>query len=160
MQQPIKDNKTKNIRKRRLNVVTLQMLREKTFPYQTNKITSPDSAANLLKEFIGNSDRENLVLLCLDTKNQITALHTVAIGSLNSAIVHPREIFKVAVLSNAASIILAHNHPSSDPTPSREDIEVTKRIKEASLIMGVELLDHVIVGPNSEYCSLREKGYV
>jgi DNA repair protein RadC len=83
----------------------------------------------------------------------------VSIGGLHSSIVHPREVFKTAVKRSAASIILAHNHPSGDPTPSQEDISITRRLIEAAKIIGIELLDHVIIG-DSTYCSLKEKGLI
>jgi RadC-like JAB domain len=82
------------------------------------------------------------------------------IGSLNSSIVHPREVMKSAILNNAASIIVSHQHPSGDPTPSREDIEVTKRLAEAGRILGIEVLDHVIVTHTGNHVSLKEKGYL
>lgn len=146
-------------RMRRLNVVTLKMVREKTFPYETNTIRSPYDVVNLAKEYIGDADREQLALLCLDTKNKICALHTISIGNLNSSIVHPRECFKVAIMSNAASIILFHNHPSGNCEPSREDLDVTKRIKEVGQLLGIELLDHLIVSDRSHY-SMKEKGFI
>lgn len=99
-----------------------------------------------------------LVVLFLNIKNQIIHKQTIFIGSLNASIVHPREIFREAVKRSAASIICAHNHPSGVPTPSSEDIEVTKRIVEAGYIIGIELIDHVIIGDH-QYISLKEKGY-
>ena len=96
-------------------------------------------------------------LITLDTKNNITGIFTVSTGSLNASIVHPREVFKRAVLQNAASIIICHNHPSGDPTPSQEDINTTKRIYDAGKILGIELLDHIIIGDN-DYISLKERG--
>jgi len=93
----------------------------------------------------------------LDTKSQPIAIHVVSVGSLNSSIIHPREIFKVAVLSNAASMILYHNHPSGDPTPSMEDYSATERIQECGKLMGIDVLDHIIVG-DEVYYSMREKG--
>ncbi len=99
-----------------------------------------------------------LVVLFLNIKNQIIHRQTIFIGSLNASIVHPREIFREAVKRSAASIICAHNHPSGVPTPSAEDIDVTKRIEEAGYIMGIELIDHVIIGDH-QFISLKEKGY-
>ncbi len=99
-----------------------------------------------------------LGVLFLNVKNQIMHKQTIFIGSLNASIVHPREIFREAVKRSAASIICAHNHPSGIPTPSPEDIEVTKRIQEAGYIIGIELLDHVIIGDH-QFISLKEKGY-
>ena len=94
--------------------------------------------------------------LHLDGKNRIIALDMVSIGSLNQSIVHPRELFKTALLSSAAAIIMVHNHPTGDPTPSREDIDITRRIKEAGEILGVKLLDHIIIG--SSYLSFVGRG--
>lgn len=95
--------------------------------------------------------------MCLDTKNQPTNISTVHIGSLNATIVHPREVMKTAILSNSASIICCHPHPSGDPTPSPEDVEVTERLAEVGKIIGIELLDHIIMG-DSTFISLKEKG--
>ncbi|WP_411747969.1 RadC family protein, partial [Psychrobacillus psychrotolerans] len=97
--------------------------------------------------------------LFLNVKNQILHKQTIFIGSLNASIVHPREIFREAVKRSAASIICAHNHPSGNPTPSTEDIDVTKRLFEAGQLMGIELLDHVIIGDH-QFISLKEKGYM
>ena len=97
--------------------------------------------------------------LFLNVKNQILHKQTIFIGSLNASIVHPSEIFREAVKRSAASIICAHNHPSGNPSPIPEDIDVTKRIQEAGLIMGIELLDHVIIGDH-QFISLKEKGYM
>lgn len=106
------------------------------------------------------SDREQFFLICLNVKNEPTAIHTVSIGSLDSSIVHPRETFKAAVLANASSIIVAHNHPSGDPTPSQPDLEVTKRLQEAGELLGIPVLDHIIVGTEGAYVSLKEGGYM
>ena len=113
----------------------------------------------LAVDLIGSEDREVLLVLCLNTKNDVVAIHRCHVGSLNSSIVHPREVFKSAILNNAASIIISHNHPSFNCSPSSEDIEVTKRIQEAGILLGIELLDHIIVTP-STFLSLKEKGYM
>ena len=104
---------------------------------------------------IRTSDREQFVCLHLDARNRINALEVVSVGSLNASLVHPRELFKAAILNNAASVILAHNHPSGDTTPSREDIELTRRMVQAGEIMGIEVLDHIIVGPEG-FLSMKE----
>ena len=156
MMQPNKNEEDKP-KMKRLNVVSLKIIREKSFPYETNVIRKPEDVYRLAKEFIGQSDREHCCLLTLDSKNKITSIHTIAIGSLNSAIVHPREVFKIAILHNSASVILFHNHPSSDPTPSPEDIAITERIRDAGILLGIELLDSIIVGEYNHY-SLKEKG--
>lgn len=144
---------------KRVNIIQLKMVKEGSLLYKERRIKSPEDANVLLKQFLGEVDREYFIVLCLDTKNQPTAINVCHIGSLNASIVHPREVLKPAIISNAASIIVAHNHPSNDPTPSREDIEVTKRLAEAGKIIGVELLDHVIVCSDS-FVSLKEKGYI
>lgn len=97
--------------------------------YGPRRISSSKDAFELGKDFFMDSDREKLILVCLDNKNQPTSINTVSIGSLNSSIVHPREVFKVAILSNSASIIIYHNHPSGDVTPSKEDINIKERLK-------------------------------
>ncbi|EJS02229.1 JAB domain-containing protein [Bacillus cereus] len=144
---------------KRVNIVRLKMVKEGSILYKERRIKSPEDASVLLKQFLGEVDREYFIVLCLNTKNQPTAINVCHIGSLNASIVHPREVLKPAIISNAASIIVAHNHPSNDPTPSREDIEVTKRLAEAGKVIGVELLDHVIVCSDS-FVSLKEKGYI
>lgn len=125
-------------------------------------VRSPESAEEIFRE-VFNTDamtKEHLMLASLNTKNKVEALHIVHIGSLNASIVHPRDVMQLAVLDNAASIILAHNHPSGDPAPSNEDIQVTKRIKDAGKILGIELLDHIILGDFNKSVSLKEKGYI
>ncbi|NRG43159.1 DNA repair protein RadC [Bacillus sp. CRN 9] len=97
--------------------------------------------------------------LYLNTKNQILSKQTIFIGSLNASIVHPREVYKEAFRQSAASIICLHNHPSGDPAPSREDIDVTKRLAECGKIIGIEILDHIIIG-EKKFVSLKEKGYI
>lgn len=109
-------------------------------------IRSPKDAASFLMPEIGSLQQEHFVALYLNVKNQVIHKQTIFIGSLNSSIVHPREIFKEAVKRSAASIICAHNHPSGNATPSPEDIEVTKRLQEAGFIIGIELIDHIIIG--------------
>ncbi|MEK5332039.1 DNA repair protein RadC [Lysinibacillus sp. FSL W8-0992] len=121
-------------------------------------VRSPQDAAAYLMPDMTSLSQEHFVVLFLDVKNQIIHKKTIFIGGLNASIVHPREIFREAVKRSAASIICAHNHPSGVPTPSPEDIEVTKRIQEAGFIIGIELLDHVIIGDH-QFISLKEKGY-
>src|SRR5690554_4185802 len=109
-------------------------------------IRSPEDAANYLMDEMRHLTQEHFVALYLNTKNEVLHKRTVFIGSLNASVVHPREIFNGAIRYSAASILVAHNHPSGTPDPSREDIEVTRRVKESGKILGVELLDHIIIG--------------
>ncbi|GBF34894.1 DNA repair protein RadC [Desulfocucumis palustris] len=120
-------------------------------------IKSPEDAAFLVMEEMRHLDREHFGALLLNTKNQVVARETVSIGTLNSSSVHPRELFKNAIRRSAAAIILVHNHPSGDPTPSREDIEVTRRLHEAGEIVGIEILDHIVIGDN-KFTSFKAKG--
>ncbi|WP_010303582.1 RadC family protein [Kurthia senegalensis] len=122
-------------------------------------IRSPEDAADFLMSDLSSLKQEHFVVLYLNVKNQIIHRQTVFIGSLTASIVHPREIFREAVKRSTASIICAHNHPSGNPSPSPEDIEVTKRIKKAGHILGIELLDHVIIG-DEQFISLKEKGFM
>lgn len=129
--------------------------------YDSFVIRSPHDAIDLIRDLIGDEDREVFLVLVLNTKNMINAVHRCHVGSLNASVVHPREVFKSCILNNGASLIVAHQHPSGDPTPSREDLEVTKRLKEAGNILGIELLDHIIIGGNSNKSkSLKEQGYI
>nr|WP_304626070.1 DNA repair protein RadC [Sporosarcina sp. BP05] len=122
-------------------------------------IRSPEDAAAYLMTDMASLKQEHFVVLFLNVKNEVLHKQTIFIGSLNSSIVHPREIFREAVKRSAASIVVSHNHPSGNPSPSPEDIEVTKRLIEAGSIMGIEVLDHVIIGDH-QFLSLKEKGYM
>ena len=143
---------------KRVNIVSVKLVKESSMLYKQRRVRSPQDSYELFRDYLGDVDREHFVVACLDTKNQPTNISTVHIGSLNASIVHPREVLKTAVLSNAASFICCHPHPSGDPTPSPEDIEVTERLAEAGKIIGIELLDHLIMG-DSTFISLKEKGY-
>jgi DNA repair protein RadC len=122
-------------------------------------IRSPEDAANYVMEDMRFLTQEHFVCLYLNTKNQVLHQQTIFIGSLNASIVHPREVFKEAFRRSAASFICLHNHPSGDPSPSREDIDVTKRLNECGKLIGIELLDHLIIG-DQKFISLKEKGYM
>lgn len=144
---------------KRFNIVSLKLVKETSLLYKERTVKSPVDSYNLLKYFLEDKDREHFVVAALDIKNQPVSIHVCHVGSLNACIVHPREVMKSAILSNAASIIVGHNHPSGHTTPSEEDHKVTKRLREAGEIVGIELLDHIIVGTDS-YLSFKEKGYL
>ena len=141
-----------------INVYKIKMVKEDTVEYN-NTIKSPCDVASLAREVLEMHEmaEENFIVLCLNTKNKIAGVHTVSIGSLNASIVHPREVFKAAMLNNANGIICLHNHPSGDPEPSREDIEITHRLANAGNILGINVLDHIIIG-DGRYISLKEQG--
>ena len=107
---------------------------------------------------IHEDPEEYMYMICMNTKNRIIGIFEISHGSVNVSIVTPREVFQKALLANAVSIILMHNHPSGDCTPSREDVEVTKKLVEAGKLIGISVLDHIIVGDN--YSSLKDKGYI
>ena len=132
----------------------------KNCPDLSYVIRSPEDVVTVGKEFmrIHEEPEEYMYMICMNTKNKIVGVFEISHGSVNASIVTPREVFQKALLANAVSIILMHNHPSGDCTASREDVEITKRLVEAGKIVGVEVLDHIIVG--DQYSSLKEKGYV
>jgi len=139
--------------------IPILQLREEFLDYETRPIVStPEKVYSLLKPLF-LQDREVFFLLSLNTKNGVIAIRTISIGSLSANIVHPREVFKAAILDSASHIIVAHNHPSGDPTPSKEDIELTKRLNEVSNLLSITLLDHVIIGEGRHY-SLKETGHI
>jgi DNA repair protein RadC len=119
-------------------------------------IKSPDDAAALVMEEMRHLDREHFRAVLLNTKNQVISTDKVSVGTLNSSTVHPRELFRNAIRKSAASMVLVHNHPSGDPAPSREDLDITRRLVEVGKIVGIEILDHIIIGDN-RFTSFRAK---
>lgn len=142
----------------KINIVQVQLVKEKSLTYSSKQINCPRDASDIAAEFLAGADREHFVIFCLDTKNNLNAINTVSVGTLNSSLVHPREVYKPAILANSNAIILIHTHPSGDPTPSREDIEVTKRLVEAGNILGIEVVDHLVIGDDGRYASFKERG--
>lgn len=124
----------------------------------TGHITSTVAGAEVARHFIGRDDREVFLVITLNVKNNVNSVHRCHVGSLDNSIVHPREVYKTAILSNSARIIVAHQHPSGDLTPSNADIQVTQRLQIAGDILGIELLDHIIVNMKGDYYSMREEG--
>lgn len=123
------------------------------------RITSAKSAAEYVMEDMRYLKKEYLKLIMLNSKNVVISVKHISVGSLNSSIVHPREVFLEAIKNSSASIIICHNHPSGDPTPSKEDINITNRLKECGKILGIEVLDHIIIG-NGIYVSLKERAFL
>lgn len=120
------------------------------------KIQGPEDVSNLLMEEMRYLNKEIFNIILLNTKNNVIAIENISIGSLNASIVHPREVFNIAIKRSSSAIILAHNHPSGDPKPSVEDINITKRLIEAGSIIGINVLDHIIIG-DGIYFSMKEK---
>ncbi len=128
-----------------------------TAPDARPQITSPADAANLLMLEMGNLEQEHLRTILLDTKNRVLISPTVYKGNVNASIIRISEIFREAVRENATALIVAHNHPSGDPTPSPEDVQVTRSMVEAGQLLGIEVLDHLVIG-HQAFCSLKERG--
>lgn len=146
-----------------LQVFNLRMVKEREIPYNLEeaRMNNPSRVHEILDEVfeMGSLCEEVLVLICLDTKNKPIGLFKVSQGTLNASMVHPREVFKRAILCNANSIILAHNHPSGDKTPSDEDKTITYRIQESGNLLGIRLLDHVIIAGTDIY-SMKQEGVI
>lgn len=137
----------------------LRVVRERRPEYAAPPIpcTSPSVMAAAMQPHFAGLDREQFVVVALDGKNQMLGFHVVSIGTLTASLVHARECFKVAILANAAAIIVMHNHPSGDPTPSVEDVAVTRRLEQAGEILGVRVLDHIVLGDGNAYMSFADK---
>lgn len=127
--------------------VKISMVRDGYGPY----ISDPKNAVKVLKKYFRDKDREEFIVIGLDTRHKISVVNCVSIGSLNLTIVNPREVFKPLILSNCIAFIISHNHPSGDPTPSPEDKEITKRLKECGEMMGIKLLDHIIFADKKRF---------
>jgi DNA repair protein RadC len=130
-----------------------------TTRWERPAIKSPLDVFHLMGEDMRYLDRENFNAILLNTKNYVLGIDTISVGSLNASLVHPRELFKRAILKSAAAIILVHNHPSGDPQPSEEDKQVTRKMVEAGGIIGIDVLDHIIIG-DGRFASLREQGFM
>jgi DNA repair protein RadC len=141
----------------RIPVYRVTLVREGKMPTYESRIRSSATAHTVLQEYLDGVDREHFVVMLLDQKNQAIGLHTVSIGSLTASIVAPREVFKVAILANCANILLAHNHPSGDPQPSKEDRAITQRLKEAGALLGINVLDHLVIGAEGRYFSFADE---
>ncbi len=121
-------------------------------------MTDASSAAKVLRAVIGNKDREHFAVAALDARRKVIGVQIVSVGTLTATLIHPREVFKPAILLNAAAIVLSHNHPSGDPSPSAEDRESTRRIQRAGELLGIPVADHVIIGGGESFFSFRESG--
>jgi len=139
-------------------VYKIMLVREGRVPCYNQQIRSSADASTLLHTYLADVDREYFVTIQLSQKNRISSIHTVSIGSLTASVVHCREVFKVAILSNAAAIICGHNHPSGDPQPSREDRAITTRLHQAGQLLGISVLDHIIIGSEGKFFSFSDEG--
>ena len=121
---------------------------------------SPSEAAPILRDYIGDLDREVFVVAMLTTRHRILGLHTVSVGCLTASLVHPAMVMKPAILASAAGLVLGHNHPSGDPEPSAEDLALTRRLAAAGSLLGIEILDHLVIGEAGRFVSFRQRGFL
>lgn len=159
MKKQMKDKENLN-GKSYVSKVSVSLVREELHAERTT-ISCPDDVFNLdfLRKEFDLADREKFIVLHLNAKNAVISYEVVSIGTLNSSLVHPREVFKAAILSNAGSIILCHNHPSGDTEPSDDDLALTKRLVDAGKFLGIEVLDHVVFAADN-FMSLKERGVI
>ena len=134
------------------------LVRKGTLSSQMDIIYSSGDAAKLFKSYLHGVDREHFVGLYLDSANHPLGIHTISVGIVNSSLVHPREVFKIAFMINAVSVIVAHNHPSGDPTPSTADKQLTARLVQAATILGITFQDHLIITEQNGYASFAKRG--
>ncbi|MCG6533940.1 MAG: JAB domain-containing protein [Syntrophales bacterium LBB04] len=140
-----------------IDIVKIQMVKDGSIEYGKKAISKPEELAELGLKFLKNADREMFILVCLNTKNFVNCIHLVSIGTLNQAVITPREVMKAALLSNASSIAFIHNHPSNDPEPSPEDISMTNTLRKCADLFQIRVLDHVTVVDDGRYLSFLEK---
>lgn len=136
----------------------LEITREGSVDYLPRKVSSPEDAVGLCRKFLDDLPNEHMIAISLNTKNEFNNISQISMGTINSSLAHPREIFKMAIKTNANSIIIAHNHPSGNPEPSKEDLSITKRLREAGKLLGIPLIDHIVVGEEGKYVSFKERG--
>lgn len=130
-----------------------------TVPPSGIDIKNPEAVVKSIRATIKDKAKEHFKLILLNTRNKIIGISTISIGTLNANLVHPREVFKDAIVHNAASVVLVHNHPSGDPEPSEDDLEITKRLIKSGKLLGIEVMDHIIVAKDS-FFSFKEKGLI
>jgi DNA repair protein RadC len=143
----------------RVPIYRVTLVRESSITAPAPRLRGAQQAAALLRQYLGPVDREHFVVILLDRKNAPIGINTVSIGSLTASVVHMRETFKAAILANAAAILCGHNHPSGAPEPSREDRALTQRLVEAGKLLGIDVLDHIVLGDgNTAYFSFADQG--
>jgi len=144
-------------KKYRIPIYRVALVRDGSQKADDKQIRAPWMAAHIFREYLGDVDREHFCVMMLNTKLHVIGIHTVSIGSIDATIAMPREVFKPAILSNAASVILCHNHPSGDPTPSRDDQSLTTRLAESGSMLGIKVHDHVIIGEGTRFYAFSEE---
>jgi len=144
----------------KIDIVKIHMVKDGRIKYRTKQIQNPKDLADLGLKFLKHADREIFLLVCLNTRNHINCIHIVSIGTVNASLVAPREVFKIALLSNASEVAFIHNHPSGDTEPSEDDLKITHRLAECGKLFDIKLLDHVIISDDGKYESFLERGLI
>lgn len=145
--------------RKRIDIVSLKLCRDRSIYYEPRKVISSKDCYLLLKAFLEDKAREEFIVLALNTKCEPTAIEICSKGTAENSLVHPKEVFKMAILSNANQIIVAHNHPSGAIKPSNQDILVTTNLIESSKVLNIPLLDHIIIGED-KYFSFADEGLI
>ncbi len=127
--------------------------------FKNYDIKDPEAVVKAIRTSIKDKAKEHFKLILLNPRNKIIGISTISIGTLNASLVHPREVFKDAIVHSAASVVLAHNHPSGDPEPSEDDLKITQKLVDSGKILGMEVIDHIIIGKNN-FCSFKERGLI
>jgi DNA repair protein RadC len=140
-----------------ISIVSVKLVKEKGAYYGAKTIRNPGELASVARKFLDNTDREVFLAINFSTANTINSIHVVSIGSLDKTIVHPREVFKAAILSNSSSIALAHNHPSGSLNPSPEDILITKKLVQCGEILDIKVMDHIIIADDQHLSFAQQK---
>lgn len=144
----------------RLPLYSTRLVRETEFTYPDRfQVTDPSEVATILQGYFRDKDREEFIIVLLDTANTVTGISQISVGGLSSSVVEARQVFKTALLANAAAVILSHQHPSGNPEPSKEDIKITRQLVEAGEIMDIPVHDHLII-TEADYVSLADRGVI
>ncbi len=142
-----------------VQLVRLYAVKEKELPYGKKELNDSAKVVELSRQILKNQDREYILAIAMDARTKPVAVEIVAIGTVNQAVIEPRDLFKHAIISNAAGVVMVHNHPSGNPSPSEEDYKITAKINDAGRLLGIPLLDHIIVGDDS-YFSFKENNKI
>ena len=151
------EDQSKSIKTNDIPIYRVTLVQEGKVENYRQRLSDSEAAGVVIRAYLADADREHFVVLLLDRRRQVIGINTVSVGSLTATIVHPREVFKPAILANAAAVICGHNHVSGDPRPSAEDRTITRRLVDSGRTLGIEVIDHIIVGEEG-YFSFADEG--
>ena len=142
-----------------VSIYRVTLVRDSSIPIHDQRLGNSADCERLIRSYLTGVDREHFIVLLVNRKNEVIGINTVSVGSLSASVVSPREVFKPAILANAAALICAHNHPSGDPKPSAEDRALTERLYQAGKLLDIQVLDHIIIGDGTtRYYSFADNG--